>query len=257
MPSRNEVQGRKRKRKVLPEEAEATPPPPSSLEASTSDSSILRSLEQNLMCNICMETIACASTVVPCGHTFCYVCLETHARISNTELRQAKCPCCQESASTTLLARSVPNFVVDNIAKDFVIGSATVSTEEEKVKAFELRCEQGRAKRREIEERQREPSSQQPSENNRDSNDDYLPPPFQFQWTFHTLPSSPATRTQEPRRMAAPESLLLHQIFNRLQARHAPVRTHPNPPPTTGQPNPQRAPQLFVDGSNIVFVDLT
>lgn len=103
---------------------------------------ILREYE----CSICYETIACASSVHPCGCSFCLVCIADWAGQSKTGASanaECSCPNCQGKFAMTNV---FPNRLVDNALR------AILQNIPQELVAWEERLQQGNERRRLITE---------------------------------------------------------------------------------------------------------
>ena len=62
---------------------------------------------EELFCAFCLEILVCATTLVPCGHSFCHSCL-----VNVTE-----CPTCRGTVQTTVHCRMVDNVIAAMVAQ--------------------------------------------------------------------------------------------------------------------------------------------
>lgn len=80
-------------------------------------------------CAICLELMALSYSVVPCGHTFCYLC------ISDWNQQHQKCPTCSAEFSNIIPCRML----------DDIIRATVITKNATDVAAFEQRYEDGAA----------------------------------------------------------------------------------------------------------------
>jgi hypothetical protein len=66
---------------------------------------------ETISCSICMQPIACAHNLVPCGHVFCYICIQRWIAKGTNK----KCPQCN-----TELNQETP--LVPNKTQDTIVG---------------------------------------------------------------------------------------------------------------------------------------
>lgn len=85
------------------------------------------SVKSTAECSICLELMALSYSVVPCGHSFCYVC------ITDWMKQNKKCPTC-----STPVANSIPCRMLDDIIRATVVTKNSID-----VTAFERRYEEG------------------------------------------------------------------------------------------------------------------
>lgn len=82
---------------------------------------LLNTLLQHYECEICFEPIACSYSLLPCGDTFCYSCIEDWSKSSRNQ-----CPHCQGEFN---LDSAFANKKMDSVVRDIL--QSTVQLEEE------------------------------------------------------------------------------------------------------------------------------
>eukprot|EP01031_Cornospumella_fuschlensis_P045187 gene45187-55275_t len=65
-------------------------------------------------CPICLEPMACAMSLHPCGDTFCCVCITGYLSTA----KEQTCLCCQAEDVAVLI--SLPNRMVDNSVREIL-----------------------------------------------------------------------------------------------------------------------------------------
>jgi hypothetical protein len=108
--------------------------PPSAQTGQDATKNLLKKLLRQYECSICYETMACSFSLSPCGDSFCYTCIKDWSEAAT------KCPLCQE---TFELKNSLPSKLSDNTIRDIL------SNDEAELKAWESRCSEGLANKRE------------------------------------------------------------------------------------------------------------
>lgn len=71
----------------------------------------VRGISQHLECSICFECMTLAHTVIPCGHAFCFLCIDDWTAKSKL------CPSCQGP-----LQGLTPSLFIDNTVREIVSG---------------------------------------------------------------------------------------------------------------------------------------
>ena len=84
----------------IPASATAHCPPESNPHTSRSE------VAEELLCAFCLEILVCATTLVPCGHSFCRSCL----------VNVKECPTCRGAVQTTVHCRTVDNIISSIVA---------------------------------------------------------------------------------------------------------------------------------------------
>jgi hypothetical protein len=139
------------------------PPPPPAAAVLASPTTIARQSEVVLKgvvkkllrqyeCSICMETLAGAVSLSPCGCCFCYVCVADWVDGHNAKKGKAatsesqytaQCPHCNAEFS---LLNALPNRVLDNAAREILLNLP------EELKEWEERAEASNERRRKLQE---------------------------------------------------------------------------------------------------------
>ena len=78
--------------------------------ASTSIANTHLKIKEGMECPICMNYMALSHTVIPCGHCFCFTCID------DWQAKSELCPTCQST-----LKGLVPNFIVDQTIQDILM----------------------------------------------------------------------------------------------------------------------------------------
>ncbi|XP_059450603.1 E3 ubiquitin-protein ligase COP1 [Corylus avellana] len=117
---------------VVPAVAKREAPPAVAHPAEESEG-VSAELDKDLLCPICMQTIKDAF-LTACGHSFCYMCIDTHLR------HKSDCPCC---AHHLTLNHLFPNFLLDKLLKKASANqiSRTASPVEQFRHALQQGCE--------------------------------------------------------------------------------------------------------------------
>jgi Ring finger domain len=87
------------------------------------------------VCPICIDTMVKAFIVVPCGHSFCWVCLDKHMITKRQPGTKCMCPYCK-----TAVENYGPNLMVDGMISAMM--RACVFTKEEQ-EAYQDRLDNG------------------------------------------------------------------------------------------------------------------
>jgi hypothetical protein len=113
---------------------------------------VVKKLLRQYECSICMETLAGAVSLSPCGCCFCYVCVADWVDGHNAKkgkaatsesLYTAQCPHCNAEFS---LLNALPNRVLDNAAREILLNLP------EELKEWEGRAEASNERRRKLQE---------------------------------------------------------------------------------------------------------
>ena len=70
----------------------------------------------DLMCALCLDNFS-RPKILPCGHTFCFACLDQYLSCTENARKQMKCPICQATSKITrrTLEKVPDNYTVKNI----------------------------------------------------------------------------------------------------------------------------------------------
>jgi hypothetical protein len=113
---------------------------------------VVKKLLRQYECSICMETLAGAVSLSPCGCCFCYVCVADWVDGHNAKKGKAatsesqytaQCPHCNAEFS---LLNALPNRVLDNAAREILLNLP------EELKEWEGRAEASNERRRKLQE---------------------------------------------------------------------------------------------------------
>jgi hypothetical protein len=113
---------------------------------------VVKKLLRQYECSICMETLAGAVSLSPCGCCFCYVCVADWVDGHNAKKGKAatsesqytaQCPHCNAEFS---LLNALPNRVLDNAAREILLNLP------EDLKEWEKRAEASNERRRKLQE---------------------------------------------------------------------------------------------------------
>eukprot|EP01031_Cornospumella_fuschlensis_P031900 gene31900-38568_t len=85
-------------------------------------------------CPLCLEPMACAVSLLPCGDVFCFTCLDEYL---TKHCKDHLCPCCQCASGS--LADAVPVRLIDSAVRDILLNTgeqnhAQLAIWEERVK---------------------------------------------------------------------------------------------------------------------------
>jgi hypothetical protein len=108
---------------------------------------------KTMACSICMETIACAHNLVPCGHVFCYICIAQWIKTGKNKA----CPLCQTPYNTHI--PYVQNKLQDNLMLEHL--KNPVCTLENKSMDYERRLKGGIESKRKDETKEYVPGFEQ------------------------------------------------------------------------------------------------
>lgn len=98
-------------------------------------------IAQEFMCPCCWEIMFQATTLLPCGHTFCNGCIFHASRIDTPN--GDKCPTCRETITDTM-----PNRFVNNCIE--ILTSSKSCFAEEDIELYQSRVSRSQRKRRNI-----------------------------------------------------------------------------------------------------------
>lgn len=77
----------------------AATPPAREKQASTTKTLLLSSLSEDFLCPVCLDIMVEATTLAPCGHSFCASCIKS--------MNSSCCPCCQAKIQNKSLSHTI------------------------------------------------------------------------------------------------------------------------------------------------------